>query len=128
MSEATKQRQNLWTEQEGEVLLRSIKCGQCGSVQFPPQYYGCEECGASDAALEETLVPARGTLHTFTTVYLHEKLETPYQVGEVATAARQLVRGRLDHPDPKPGDDVVGTLREVDGEPQFVFVPKTDKE
>lgn len=116
----------LWVEQNDEVLLQCVKCDQCDSVLFPPQFYGCEACGADDTHLTETLVSSTGALLAFTSVYLNETVETPYQLAEVETSAQQPVRGRLDHPQPNVGDAVVGVLREYDGKLQFVFVPQTE--
>ncbi len=105
------------------MLLKGVRCKNCGSILFPPQPYGCEACGADGASLEDFEFSSRGTLHSFTTVYVHSKIETPYQVAEVQTAARQYVRARLEHPDPRVGDDVTGSVRMTGDIAQFVFAP-----
>lgn len=116
-------REDLWIEKGSEIFLRGVRCSNCESVLFPPQPYGCEACGADGGALENVEISSLGTLHSFTTVYVHPKIETPYQVAEVQTEARQYVRARLDHPRPQVGEDVVGSIRTIDGAAQFVFVP-----
>ena len=123
----TEDNQELWVEQDDVILLRGVRCDECGSVLFPPQHYGCEACGADETHLAEALVPSEGKLRSFTTVYVHQKLETPYQVAEVETAVRQLVRGRLEHPDPKLGDMVTGRIQTIGEAPGFVFVPQADR-
>jgi uncharacterized OB-fold protein len=122
----TEENPELWVEQDGAILLRGVRCDQCGSVLFPPQHYGCEACGADETHLAEALISSDGKLRSFTTVFVHQKLETPYQVAEVETAARQLVRGRLVHPDPKLGDQVTGVVG-ISGETvDFVFKPQAE--
>lgn len=116
----------LWEARGGELLLRGIECGVCGSVQFPPQPYGCEACGADPGQLREKLFAAQGTLRTYTTVHHDQKLATPFQVAEVQTAASQPVRGRLEFPHAEPGSPVRGAIREIEGKERFVFVPLED--
>lgn len=106
------------------AVLHCVRCTACGSVLFPPQGYGCEDCGAAGEHLEPVDVPARGRLHSFTLVHLHAKLTTPFQVGEVATEARQLVRARLDHPAPVVGAPVIGVVRTGEAGEELVFVPE----
>ncbi|MEM9655400.1 MAG: zinc ribbon domain-containing protein [Actinomycetota bacterium] len=101
----------LWTVVDGSVQLRGTRCLRCGTVAFPPQRYGCPSCGADGDALVESLIPAAGTLHTFTTVHLDPKHETPFQVGEVATSADPLVRGRLRIDRPRIGQELVARIR-----------------
>ena len=115
--------EDLWIEKGGEIFWRGVRCRNCGSVLFPPQPYGCEACGAEGSSLEAVEFLSRGTLHSFTTVYVHPKIETPYQVAEVQTEARQCVRARLDHPDPRVGENVVGSIQTIDDSAEFVFVP-----
>lgn len=115
---------SLWEQKENELLLRGVECRLCGSIQFPPQLYGCEACGADESWLREKLIPAEGTLRTCTTVHLDQKLETPFQVAEVQTEASQPVRGRLEFPHAKLGSVVRGLIREIEGKERFVFVSK----
>lgn len=118
----------LWLEQGDALFLRGVQCKHCGCVQFPPQPYGCEACGADAQNLEEYLLPARGTLRVYTAVHHDQKLETPFQVAEVNTEASQPVRGRLEFPDATPGALVEGVLREIEGRERFVFVQSTEGE
>ncbi len=121
MAEAEKP--GLWVLQDNEVLLRGTLCKACGSLQFPPQPYGCEACGADASLLEDHVFSSRGTLRTYTTVHLDQKLETPFQVAEVQTEASQLVRGRLECSEATSGVMLEGEIRDIDGEARFVFVP-----
>jgi uncharacterized OB-fold protein len=109
---------------EGAVL-HCAHCTACGAMLFPPQAYGCESCGADPSRLEPADVPARGRLHSFTLVHLHAKLPTPFQVGEIATDAQQLIRCRIEHPDPKIGAPVVGVVHAGEDGDELVFVPAT---
>jgi uncharacterized OB-fold protein len=104
------------------AVLHCAHCTACGSMLFPPQLYGCESCGADPSQLEPADVPARGRLHSFTLVHMHAKLPTPFQVGEIATDAQQLIRCRLDHPNPKIGAPVMGVVRPGDDGDELVFV------
>lgn len=119
--------QALWEDRGGTIMLRGVKCDQCGNVLFPPQHYGCEACGADETHLEEAVFASEGTLDTFTTVHVHHRLATPFKVAEVRTAASQPVRARLEHSDPKRGDAVVGCVQLIDGTPCFVFVPRAEQ-
>ena len=116
----------LWVEKDGVVLVRGVRCGKCGNVLVPPQHFGCEACGADDTHLVDAPVPSTGKLHTFTTVHLHPKLKTPFKVAEVEIDAGQLVRGRLEHLDPKMGDSVEGSIQVIDDSLQFVFIPQPE--
>ena len=116
-------REDLWIDKGGEIVLRGVRCGNCESILFPPQPYGCEACGAEGKFLKDVMFSSKGILHSFTTVYVHPKIRTPYQVAEVQTQARQYVRARLDHPNPKVGEDVVGRIQTIDDDAQFVFAP-----
>ncbi len=112
----------LWTVVDGSVRLLSTRCLRCGTVAFPPQRYGCPSCGADGDALVESLIPAAGTLHTFTTVHLDPKHETPFQVGEVATSADPLVRCRLRIDRPRIGQQLLARIRVGDDGETLEFV------
>lgn len=120
---AGSEKPGLWQTKGDKILLRGVECRRCGSIQFPPQPYGCEACGADASQLQEKLILAEGELRTFTTVHLDQKLATPFQVAEVQTEASQPIRGRLEFPQAKQGALVRGAIREIEGKEQFVFVP-----
>lgn len=70
---------------DGKIVLKGMKCRNCGHVTFPAQSYGCEKCGAFGEALEPLDLAARGTLMAFATVNLHmgKDIETPFVVGSL---------------------------------------------
>ena len=121
-AEAARDRPPLWVEQDGAVLLAGVRCRQCCNLFVPPQRYGCEACGADETQLLEEFVPSDGTVSSFTTVYLHQSLETPYHVASVATREGPVVRGLLDVDSPRLDDRVVGRVRLINDKPRFVFV------
>ena len=113
----------LWVEENGAVLLAGIRYNRCGGRFVPPQHYGCEACGADESHLADTLLPSDGTIATYTTVFVHQSLETPYNVAEVKTSEGPVVRGRLECAEPRIGDPVTGSVLLLGDEPRFVFVP-----
>ncbi len=83
------------------------RCGDCAAVTFPTQP-SCARCGST--AVEQHLLPRRGTLWTFTTqgflpkepYATGETQETfrPYGVGMVQLDDEVRVEGRLTESDP----------------------------
>ncbi len=118
----------LWTIEDGVLHLRSVRCTNCGTVAFPPQFHGCEACGAHGESLTPTTIPARGTVHSFTTVHRDAKLETPFVVGEIVTAAATPVRARLSVDEPGIGMAVIGRIAAVDGRDTIEFVAGPDNQ
>ncbi|MFT3852501.1 MAG: hypothetical protein QM733_07180 [Ilumatobacteraceae bacterium] len=110
---------DLWSLDDGAPVLHGVRCLACGATMFPPQRYGCEACGAFGDRLVDTTIPTEGRLHSYTTVYLHPKLPTPFLVGEIATSAGPLVRTRLAVDSPVLGMPVVGHVVD-DGERQQI--------
>lgn len=100
----------LWTIEDGSPRLVGVRCAACGAVFVPPHTYGCESCGAGGGSLEATTIAAEGALHGFTTVFVHAKEPTPFQIGEVRTEALPVVLVRLRHEAPVLGDRVVGRI------------------
>ena len=61
--------------------LRGSRCGNCAAAAWPARAV-CPHCGA--AAMEEVAFGNRGTLKTFTTVWIPRPgLPTPYVLGQV---------------------------------------------
>ena len=81
-----------WTgDDSGVVHLVYRACLNCGRESFPPQPYGCLECGSHD---EDVFVVRRaeavGTLVTQVQVLVNPGRPTPYRVGEIAVAGTSL--------------------------------------
>lgn len=94
------------TTTDGDVRLIGSRCVDCGTTTFPVNA-GCPRC--SGERMEETLLPNRGTLWTFTTQsfpvkepYIGPSDEdfVPYAVGYVQLDDVVKVEGRLTEPDP----------------------------
>ena len=121
-AEAERKKPPLWAEEDGAVGLAGVRCKQCNTLFIPPQHYGCEACGADGTQLVDVIVPSAGTVNSFTTVYLHQTLETPYHVASVETREGPVVRGLLEVDSPRLDDPVVGRIRMINEKPRFVFV------
>lgn len=76
--------------------LSGTRCRDCGAVSWPGRPV-CPRCGGADA--EELLLSDRGTLVTFSTVWVPRPgLPTPYVVGQVdlADGVRVFAHGEGD--------------------------------
>lgn len=64
--------------------LKAVKC-TCGHVAFPPQSYGCEQCGRNGGDLQETVLSGQGRLLASSTVHMHAAAYpvAPFTVVEV---------------------------------------------
>ena len=93
----------------GTARLRVRRCS-CGHVQFPPQTFGCERCGAPADAANAATVPARGVLMGVATVFAHTKLPTPYAVGRVLFDDGFALDVRLETAEINVGQRVAGRL------------------
>jgi uncharacterized OB-fold protein len=64
--------------------LNAVKC-TCGHVAFPPQSYGCEQCGRNGSDLQETVLSGQGRLLASSTVHMHAAAYpvAPFTVVEV---------------------------------------------
>lgn len=75
--------------------VKLFKCSSCGILQSPPAYL-CRSCKSEK--LEETEIPGKGTLRTYSTVYVPlaslEK-EAPYTVAIVELNGGCKVTGRI---------------------------------
>jgi uncharacterized OB-fold protein len=71
------------------------KCSSCGRFQSPPAYF-CVSCKSDE--LEWTQIPGKGTLHTYSTVYVplaSLENEAPYTVAIVEFLEGLKLTGRL---------------------------------
>jgi uncharacterized protein len=98
-----------------EPALNGGRCRACGYVFFPPQWYGCEVCGAGIEQLESKSLAGRGKLSSFATVHLHQGkgIEAPFTVGVIVLDDGPAIRAVLtDKTDAglKIGDDMRAVL------------------
>lgn len=77
-------------------VLRGVRCGACGEIAFPPQYYGCERCGVVELADVE--LSAEGVVIGCSQVHIHAQPQppVPFTVAEVRLDAGPVVRALLD--------------------------------
>ena len=80
-----------------EPALNGARCSACGYVFFPPQWYGCEVCGAGKEQLESKSLAGHGKLSSFATVHLHQGkgIEAPFTVGVVVLDDGPAIRAML---------------------------------
>ena len=80
-----------------EPALNGGRCRACGYVFFPPQWYGCEVCGAGIEQLEGKALVGRGKLSSFATVHLHQGkgIEAPFTVGVIVLDDGPAIRALL---------------------------------
>jgi uncharacterized protein len=80
-----------------EPALNGARCSACGYVFFPPQWYGCEVCGAGKEELESKSLAGHGKLSSFATVHLHQGkgIEAPFTVGVVVLDDGPAIRAML---------------------------------
>jgi len=75
--------------------IKVLRCSSCGKISSIPAYF-CKSCKSEK--LEETEVPGKGILYTYSTVYVplasHEK-EAPYTVAIVELEGGCKITGRI---------------------------------
>ncbi len=61
------------------------ECGACGRRFFPPDPYGCEQCGAGTEDLSQIELAATGSIHAVATVHRHHppRPEPPFTVATI---------------------------------------------
>jgi uncharacterized OB-fold protein len=69
-------------------------------VAFPPDPYGCEQCGAGVSELDEVELAAEGTIHAVATVHRHHRPEppTPFTVATIVLDDEVTLKGVLVDP------------------------------
>jgi uncharacterized OB-fold protein len=105
---------NLYSDSP-QPTLNGAHCRACGYVFFPPQWYGCEVCGAGKDQLESKSLAGQGKLSSFATVHLHQGkgIEAPFTVGVIVLDDGPAIRAVLtDKTDTglKIGDDMRAVL------------------
>ena len=83
--------------------LLATRC-ECGYTHFPPQHYGCEQCGKYGDALTDVALSGQGTVTAVATVHLHQAaggaddvrpLAAPFTIATVELDEGPRVRGVL---------------------------------
>ncbi len=85
------------TPLDGPPELNGARCRRCGYVFFPPQFYGCEVCGAWGDDLQPMALKGGGVLSSFATVHLHQGkgIEAPFTVGVILLDDGPAIRAIL---------------------------------
>ena len=103
--------------------LLATRC-DCGYTHFPPQSYGCEQCGRHGAALTDVALSGRGKLVSVATVHLHNAVAgaddvvpvtAPFTIATVELDEGPRVRGLLAEgaKDIEPGTVVVTSMMDI---------------
>lgn len=87
----------LYEKQGPATVLRGQHCRLCGHVAFPPNPYGCENCGGSGDALEGRMLAGRGRLLAFVSVNraVRPNVAVPYTVGSIALEDGPVIRALM---------------------------------
>lgn len=87
----------LYEKQDAAIALQGQHCRRCGRLAFPPNPYGCEQCGASADMLENTLLSGRGRLLAFVDVNraVRPNVTVPYTVGSIALEDGPVIRALM---------------------------------
>lgn len=104
------------------VSLAGVRCRQCGRLSFPPQHYGCEECGADGSALAPAKFRAEGTLLHAVHVPEADDGRPAYTLAEVRLT-EGVVLHALAADGTGTGTAVAGRIRELFGRPVLRFEP-----
>lgn len=78
------------------------RCEDCGRRAFPPDPYGCEQCGAATERLTPIELAATGVIHAVATVHRHHhpRPQTPFTVATIVLDDGITLKGVLaDDPD-----------------------------
>ena len=110
-----------WRKRIPRYRLVGARCQECGRIHYPPRP-ACPYCGSR--RLEETLLPRKGVLESYTVVYSvpgDSRLHAPVLVGMVRLENGVRVVAELTDADPenlKPGTPVEAVVRRIreDGE------------
>jgi len=73
------------------------RCNACGHRSFPPDPYGCVQCGAEPDQLHDDEVASTGTIRAVATVHRHHhpRPETPFTVATVVLDDGMTLKGVL---------------------------------
>lgn len=102
------------------IVIIGHRCTDCGRAAFPPDPFGCEQCGATTDRLEETELSARGQIHALATVHRHhhDRPETPFTVATIVLDDGPTLKAVLtgDLEGAGVGSEVVGVTTPWDSE------------
>jgi uncharacterized OB-fold protein len=73
--------------------LRGVRCGRCGHVATPVQYFGCESCGAHGANLTEATLTGDGTV--LNAVDVHRGEDQVLRIGSIHLDEGPMLRALL---------------------------------
>lgn len=95
-------------DRSAKISLIYRECLNCGRESFPPQAYGCLECGTyADDQFVNRHTQAAGTLVAQVEVNIHPGHPSPYRIGEIAITGRKFtVQARIADSEVMPGHSV----------------------
>jgi len=78
--------------------LMGCYCESCGKTFFPPQTYGCENCGGLPEKLKLVDLKGSGELMSFATVYKHFSpiIQTPFIMGSIQLEDGPVIEAVID--------------------------------
>ena len=78
-------------------LIIGHQCAQCERRAFPPDRFGCEQCGADPDQLQRIDLPATGSVLALATVHRHHnpRPETPFTVATIVLDGGISLKGVL---------------------------------
>lgn len=87
----------LYEKQGAVIALRGQHCRHCSRVAFPPNPYGCENCGAPGGALEDRPLAGRGRVLAFVDVNraVRPNVSVPYRVGSIGLEDGPIIRALM---------------------------------
>ena len=93
-------------------VILGHRCTSCSRVAFPPDPYGCEQCGSSCEDLEELDLEARGTVHAVATVHRHHRPSptTPFTVAVIELSGGPVIKAIVAGSEVGVGAEVEGVL------------------
>ncbi len=95
---ATRARHPQLIELSDPPMIKGQRCRRCRRTAFPPDPYGCEQCGAELEDLAPVALAASGTIHAVATVHRHHnpQPETPFTVATIVLDDEVTLKGVLD--------------------------------
>ena len=108
---------NLYVETSDGPRLNASVCSECGYIDFPPQHYGCRQCGAYGDALTEREIGTEGTVNASAEVHSYpgDRYPVPFTVAAVTLDAGPVTRVTMADTTPlSRGDRVVGVIVDQD--------------
>ena len=87
----------LYVDGQAHPSLCGQTCKLCGRVTFPPNPYGCEQCGAPRSLLEECILSGEGRLEAFATTFHSNRKDrvVPYTVASIRLADGPVIRALM---------------------------------